>query len=42
MLERMDEAAAFLGSMIWDSKAFRRAVRAKYLRRTYSGKPLAP
>ena len=37
MLERLDETAAFFGgSMIRDSKSFRRAVRAKYLRRTYS------
>ena len=32
MLERLDEATAFFGrSMIRDSKAFRRAVRAKLL-----------
>ena len=34
----LGEAAAFFGgSMIRDLKAFRRAVRAKYLCRTYSG-----
>ena len=43
VLERVDEAAAFFGgSMIQDSNAFRRVVRAKYLRRTYSGKSLTP
>ena len=38
MLEQLDETAAFVfgGSMIRDSKAFRRAIRAK-LRRAYSG-----
>ena len=38
VLEQLDETAAgFGGSMIRDSKAFRRAVRAKYLCRMYSG-----
>ena len=39
VLEQLDKTAAtFGGSMIRDSKAFRRAVRAKYLCRTYSGR----
>ena len=38
VLERLGEAAAVFGeSTIRDSKAFRRAVRAKYLHRMYSG-----
>ena len=38
MLELLDKTAAvFRGSIIRDLKAFRRAVRAKYLYRMHSG-----